>query len=245
MNSTIELMAAHRSIRKFTDEPVDSQVLTEIIRAAQCASTSNYVQAYTIINVTDKTVRKEMANLAGGQVWVAKAPVFLVFCADMNRLARACEAHGKQIASGYMEQFIVATVDAAIIAQNTMLAAESLGLGGVYIGGIRNDPQKMSDLLNLPEHVYPVFGMCLGRPAYDPPTKPRLPLEVILKQDRYDADAETPWLQKYDQTTRAYYQGRDSNLRDETWTSQMADYAGQKTRPHIQAFVQSKGFALK
>ena len=80
MNPTIELMASHRSIRKFVNEPVPKRILTKIIQAAQCASTSNYVQAYTIIKVNANAVRKELAQLAGGQVWVEHAPVFLVFC---------------------------------------------------------------------------------------------------------------------------------------------------------------------
>jgi nitroreductase len=69
------------------------------------------------------------------------------------------------------------------MAQNVAIAAESEGLGICYIGGVRNNPQQISELLSLPDHVYPVFGMCLGYPAHQPDVKPRLPVEAILKED--------------------------------------------------------------
>ncbi len=81
---------------------------------------------------------------------------------------------------GFIELMLIASVDAALVAQNVLVAAESLGLGGVYVGGIRNDPDKMSELLNLPDRVYPVFGLCLGWPDQDPDRKPRLPQSLVF-----------------------------------------------------------------
>jgi len=69
-----------------------------------------------------------------------------------------------------------------------MIAAESLGLGGVFIGGIRNDPQKVCELLAIPDQVYPVFGMYLGHPAAEPEQKPGLPVDVVLKEETYRED---------------------------------------------------------
>jgi nitroreductase len=86
MTPTIDLLKSHRSIRKFTDREVDDATLELIIAAAQCAATSHFVQAYTVIRVKDQEKREAIAQLAGPQVWVARAPVFLVFCADLNRL---------------------------------------------------------------------------------------------------------------------------------------------------------------
>jgi nitroreductase len=115
LNPTIELLTSHRSIRKFKDRPVDDELVRMVIETAQCAATSNHVQAYTVIRVIDKAVRREIAKLSGPQVWVAQAPVFLVFCADLNRLETACRMHAKEMANGFAEQFLVATVDTAII----------------------------------------------------------------------------------------------------------------------------------
>ena len=245
MNATIDLMKAHRSIRKFTDQEIDDQTLEEIIVAAQCAATSHFVQAYTVIRVRDRDKRKAIAQLAGSQVWVEQAPVFLMFCADFNRLETAGRLHGTTVEKGWAEQFVTATVDAALLAQNVLLAAESLGLGGVFIGGIRNDPQTVCDLLAIPDQAYPVFGMCLGWPAQDPPPKPRLPVEAVLFDDRYPETHDQNMLNEYDRVTNHYYLHRNTNLRDETWSRQMADFMGKVFRPHMKGFLEKKGFFLK
>lgn len=245
MNPVIELLQSHRSIRKFKPEPVAEEMIRSIVAAGQCASTSNFVQAYTIIRVKDPAVRKQIAELAGPQPWVEACPLFLVFCADLNRSELACRMNDREMVQGYTEQFIIATVDVALAAQNTMIAAESLGLGGVYIGGIRNNPQKICDLLRIPDHVYPVFGMCLGYPNDDPKRKPRLPLEAVLKTDRYTDGEDAARISAYDQVCREYYNKRDGSARDDTWTRQISEMMGKVQRPHMKGFVQGKGFDLK
>jgi len=245
MNTTLKLLKSHRSIRKFKDKSIDEDLLRDIVEAAQCAATSNFIQAYTIIRVKDKNKRHAIAELAGPQAWVEKAPVFLVFCADLNRLVTASKIRGKKSEVGYFEQFITSTVDTAIVAQNTLIAAESMGLGGVFIGGIRNDPQKVCDLLKIPDNAYPVFGMCLGYPDHDPPVKPRLPVEAVFRTDVYSIEGLEDLLHVYDITTSAYYMARDTNLKDETWSQQMADFMSKVIRPHMKAFIESKRFCSK
>jgi len=248
MTIVTDQLLGHRSIRKFADRAVDDDTLAALVQAAQCAPTSHHVQAYTIIQVKDRANRAAIAQLAGPQVWVDQAPVFLVFCADLTRLIRAAKALGEPSDTGWTEHFIVATVDTALVAQNLMTAAESMGLGGVFIGGIRNDPQQVATLLNIPDQAYPVFGMCLGWPGQDPGPKPRLPLSLVLRQDRFDdpmTDADEAALEAYDQTMVAYYQARDTNLKTTAWTRLMAKFVAQQTRPHMKAFLEQKGFSLK
>jgi FMN reductase (NADPH) len=249
MNETIDLLSSHRSIRKFTAQPVEDDLLHAIVRAAQCASTSHHVQAYTIVRVQDKKNRQQIANLAGPQPWVEQAPVFLVFCADLTRLEDACDRHGLAAQTKWAEQFVVATVDAALVAQNLMVAAESLGLGGVFIGGIRNDPETVCNLLNIPDTAYPVFGMCLGYPDQTPSLKPRLPLELVLKEDSFFGHGSekqgTDHLASYDQICKDYYLNRDSNLKDQTWSRQMASILSKVSRPHMKPFLEKRGFFLR
>ena len=102
------------------------------------------------------------------------------------------------------------------MAQNVAVAAESEGLGICYVGGIRNNPQVISELLHLPDHVYPVFGMCLGYPAHDPEVKPRLPVEAILKEDTYREDTEQ--VEAFDSTMQAYYQTRSTGNKTTDWS---------------------------
>ncbi len=245
MNQVIEVMKQHRSIRKFEEKPVEENLIRTILEAAQHASTSNFVQAYSVINVVDTSKRAQIAELAGPQPWIEQCPLFLVFCADLKRHDKACGMCGMEMVKGYTEQFIIATVDAALVAQNTMLAAESLGLGGVYIGGIRNDPEKVCHLLDIPDLVYPVFGMCLGYPAEDPQLKPRLPLDIVLKVDRYTDATEQVQLSSYDQVCCDYYNQRECANRDDNWTQQMSRLMCREMRPHMRAFLESKGFPMK
>ena len=243
MNPTIELLKSHRSIRKFTDQPVSRELLEELIRAGQGAATSSHVQAYTVIHVTRPENREKIAQLAGGQGYVASCGAFLMFCADMKRPTEAAERTGARVVRGMTEQLLVATVDTALMAQNVAVAAESAGLGICYIGGVRNNPQAISDLLGLPDHVYPVFGMCLGYPAHEPDVKPRLPVEAVLKEDTYSDDREL--VAAFDDTMHAYYQSRKGGNKQSTWSQNLTPLFDTKLRPHMREFLVKRGFEMK
>ncbi|MFT9496258.1 oxygen-insensitive NADPH nitroreductase [Anaerosolibacter sp.] len=245
MNDVIRLIKSHRSIRKFTEQGIDESLLKEIIECAQWASSSSFVQAYSIIGIKDQETKKLLARLCGEQSYIEACPVFLVFCADLNRLKMACTLHKTEMMGEYTESFIMATADAALAAQNAMIAAESLGLGGVYIGGIRNNPEEVSKMLKLPEFVYPVFGICLGYPAQDPGSKPRLPLEVIYKEEVYDTKNDLAAIEAYDEKISAYYVERTRGKRNDSWTQQMAQKMEAETRPHMKEFLKNRGFQMK
>jgi len=245
MNEVIRLLQSHRSVRKFTEQPVSQSIVDELIKCGQSAATSSFIQACTVIQVEDGAKRERLVELAGNQPYVASAARFLVFCADMNRLKIACDMHDAEILSGFTEQFITATVDCALFAQNVITAAQSLGIAGVYIGGIRNNIQAVTDLLELPRLVYPVFGMCLGYPAQNPEIKPRLPLSVILKQDCYDDSADATLIAEYDELVREYYKTRTGGNKDDSWSEQIAEMLVKEARPHMKAFLESRGFILK
>ena len=245
MNSTIELLQSHRSIRKFTDEAVDQSIVNELVRSGQAAATSSNVQAVTVIQVHNADKRVKLAELAGGQPYVASAGAFLVYCADINRPKYACERQGGEFAPGMTEHFIIATVDVALAAQNTVVAAESLGLGICYIGGLRNNPAKVSTLLELPDHVYPVFGLCIGHPDQDPQVKPRMPLDAVLMHDSYDDSVFDSQITAYDATVREYYKTRTGGTKDSSWSQEMKALVGKESRPHMNGFLQGQQFLLK
>ncbi len=246
MNDVLKLLASHSSVRNFLAQPVDDDLLKDLIQAGQYASTSNHIQAYTIIRIGDKDKRKQLAAFAGDQQHVVDCPVFLVFCADLNRLKKACQMNNATADTSSTETFILATIDTALVAQNIMIAAESNGLGGVYIGGIRNHPQEVCALLQIPQHVYPVFGMCLGYPEQVNATKPRLPLPLVLHEDCYgaDQDQEQAHLQEYDQLMFDYYSTRPNGVRHITWTEGVTVMLKQKQRPHMKKFIIGQGFDL-
>lgn len=241
----LALLRAHRSIRKFTDQPVSEQLFTDIMVAGQSAATSSFLQGATVIRVRKPESRERLAELAGNQPWVAGAAEFLVFCADLKRPGTYCEKYGKPFSGDYTEHFIIATVDAALMAQNVVVAAEASGLGICYIGGIRNNPRQVSDLLKLPKGVYPVFGLCLGYPDQNPEIKPRLPLEVIIKNETYSDDGDADRIARYDEHIREYYRTRTGGGHGICWSEQVAELLSEKARPHMREFLAEQGFTMK
>lgn len=245
MNEMLRLLMAHRSIRKFTTRAIEPELLAEIVSCGQAAATSSFLQGATLIQVNDKASRKALAVLAGNQRHVETCAEFLVFCADLRRAGNCCERHQKGFSGEYTEHFMIATIDTALFAQNVVIAAESLGLGICYIGGIRNNPREVSDLLRLPQGVYPVFGLCLGYPDQNPEVKPRLPLSVVLKQDVYDDSGDAETIASYDERVKEYYYARTGGGHGTPWSLQVATLLSEKSRPHMRAFLAEQGFTLK
>lgn len=245
MNSVIDLLKSHRSIRKFTNQAIAPELLEELFLAGQGAATSSFLQGATIIRVGNKATRKQIAALAGNQVYVETAAEFMVFCADLKRAGNYCKTYNKPFAGDYTEHFIIATVDVALMAQSLVAAAESVGLGICYIGGIRNNPHEITSLLQLPRGVYPVFGLCLGYPDQNPEIKPRLPLSVIVKQEVYDEAGDEEAITLYDATVREYYRKRTGGGHGISWSEQVAELLSEKSRPHMKAFLEAQGFTFK
>ncbi len=245
MNPVIDLLKSHRSIRKFTDQQVDDTVIQQLAEAGQGASSSNHVQAYTIIRVTDPQLREQIQPLAGNQPYITGAPEFWVFCADMKRTTDAIGRAGVEPQMGMMEQLIVATVDATLAAQNVAIAAESLELGICYIGGVRNNPQEISELLTLPTHVYPVFGMCIGYPDQAPDIKPRLPLALVLQENTYNDSNDQALVEQYNADMERYYHERTGGQKSSNWTEGLKPMFAGKLRPHMKDFLFKQGFQGK
>ncbi|MBC7750160.1 MAG: nitroreductase family protein, partial [Candidatus Saccharibacteria bacterium] len=181
---------------------VDEQTLTWAIAAAQSASTSSNLQAWSVIAVRDKARLARLAELAGNQRHVEQAPLLLVWLVDWSRLRRL--GHTLQIPTDgidYLESYTVGVADAALAAQNAALAFEAQGLGIVYIGGMRNNPEAVAKELALPSDTFAVFGMCVGYPdpAQYAEIKPRLAQSTILHQEQYITETESDAIRDYDQ----------------------------------------------
>lgn len=244
VNETLELLNRHTSVRQFQDKPVSDELLAAIIGAGQMASTSSNVQAYSVIAVTEPALKAQLSALSGNQAYIEQCPVFLVWCADLYRLREAAAPHlqGAPSYEDSTENLIVATVDVALAAQNAAVAAESLGLGIVYIGGVRNNIAGLSELLGLPELVYPVFGMCLGYPAAVNGVRPRLPLQAVLHHNSYDAEAALQQAGVYDGISREYMRERTGGQSEASWSEIMAKRQAQPSRMHMKEFLLGKGF---
>ncbi|RCX18115.1 FMN reductase (NADPH) [Fontibacillus phaseoli] len=247
MNDVIAQLKNHRSIRKYTAQPVTREQIEDIVGAAQMASSSSNVQAFSVIAVTDQARKDKLEELCGHQSYIGECPVFLVWCGDLSRLKSAAERHlpEQETYEDTTENFIVATVDAALAAQNAAVAAESLGLGIVYIGGIRNRSEEVAELLDLPELAYPVFGMCVGYPDQEPGHRPRLPQQAVLHWNEYDRERSENGVEQYDEVMVKYLRERTGGVKDTPWSVLMAEKLAQPARLHMREFLRRRGFELK
>lgn len=246
MNQVIERILDHRSIRSFLDKPLTEEQIRTIVECAQNAATSSYVQAYSIVGVSDPEKKAKLAELAGPQTYVEKAGHVLVFCADLHRIEIGGEMEGKDVSEllESTENFMVACIDAALAAQNAALAAESMDLGICYIGGIRNNIHEVGELLDLPHRVIPLFALIVGYPKNRSEKKPRLPLANVYHENSYQADKEVfvQQLTEYNEVISNYYDRRTNGKRKDTWTEQVSGMLGEKRRLFMKDYVEGKGF---
>ncbi len=240
MTPTIDLLLSHRSIRHFTGEPITKAQREAIINSARATSSSSFLQCSSIIRITDPALREQLVTLTGGQKHVAQAAEFWVFCADFNRHLQICP----EAELGLAEQLLLGVVDTALMAQNAFTAAESLGLSGVYIGGLRNNIESVTELLKLPKHVLPLFGLCLGWPADNPDLKPRIPAAMLVHENYYQP-LDRDVLEQYDEELAHYYMTRGSNTRRDTWSDHIRRTIIKENRPFILDFLHKQGWATR
>lgn len=236
--ATLPTIYRHRSIRKFTEEALTDEQREAIWEAGRAASSSSFMQSTQIIRVTDAEKRAALCEVAANQKYVRTAAEFWVFCIDYTKHKQAFP----EAQLGWTEGLILGAVDAGIMAQNCLLAAESMGLGGVYIGSLRNDVARAAEILALPPLTFPLFGMCIGYPAQDPMYRPRLPLETLVSENRYKA-LDAAKLAAYDEQLTAYYKER-SGL-DLNWSKAVTNNFSQPLRPQILPFLHQQGLAKR
>lgn len=203
----IDRFLAHRSVRRYREEDVPEDLVRGLIGAAQSAATSSNLQLWTVISVQESERREAIARLCADQDHVRQAPWFFAFLADHFRLQQAAAEVGEAAAGlDYVEYLVMALVDAALAAERMVCAAESLGLSICYIGALRNDPEGVRRLLDLPERTFGIFGLCLGWPAEGvrAEIKPRLSPEAVWHRETYRRDVP---IAEYDERMRAFYEG--------------------------------------
>ena len=244
MNETIKLLLNHMSIRKFKDKEIDNEIVDLIIKCGQMAPTSSHFQAYSIIEVKDKNKREFLYTISGRQRWINEAPLLLLFCADLNRGNKYFENINHDILSN-TESYTVGVIDTALVVQKAFIAAQSLGLGGVIVGGIRNDVEGLSKEFNLPNLVAPLCLLCLGYPDDNPGIKPRLPKEEIHKIDFYDDSKQDIYIDNYNETVRNYYIKRSDGEVQDTWTQRCGQYLMAKPRYNVGEFFRKISFLKK
>ena len=185
-NKTITNILSHRSHRAFKADRVSQSLLDTLFAAAFSAPSKSDLQQTCVIHIQDKTKQLRIADASPKTQWVADAPVFLVWCGDSRRIRKLADWRGHPFANDHLDSFMNAAVDAGICMQTFIVAAESFGLGCCPVSEIRDHVQLLSDELELPKHVFPVAGLCVGWPLDQPNISMRLPMTTTVKIDTYD-----------------------------------------------------------
>jgi FMN reductase [NAD(P)H] len=243
-----------RTHRRYADRPVPEPLLRLLLAAAFSASSKSDFQQASVVRVEDRLLRDRLAALVPDMPWIGNAPVFLVFCGDARRLERIGDIRGHTADNGQLEGFFNATVDAALVLQTFILAAETAELGCCPISVLRNHPDAVAAILRLPNKVFPVAGLCLGYPAAAGHISMRLPLDLTVHTDRYDDAHLVEAVVAYDRRRDARYSiPREQQRAPEVfgraafygWSE---DKARQATEPEglaFSAYLRSRGFSME
>src|SRR4051794_37272476 len=178
-------MLEHRSHRRYSDRPVTPEVLQLLFACAFSAPSKSDLQQADIVHIADTAKRTAIADLVADNPWVRTAPVFLIFCGNNRRTRQVAELRGKPFANDHLDAFMNSAVDAGIVLASFIHAAEAAGLGCCPISSVRNHSQKVSDLLELPEWVFPLAGLCVGYPAEPGMITSRLGLNITVHTGRF------------------------------------------------------------
>lgn len=247
MNKTIEIQKGHKTIREFKEKSISKEIMDELFEVAKSTATSNGMQTYSIIRITDKDLKEKISKVCN-QEYVARAPELLIFIVDQYRNSQIAIEKGLNFDdTNDLDKFFQGFTDASLAAQNMVVAAESLGLGANYLGSILNDPKEMCNLLELPKLTFPVVGIGIGYPNQDPQLKPRMNMDKRVFENKYNKFPNyLDELKDYDEVMQTYYDLRDANNRVDSFTDQVETKTRLtiKKRKEILNVVKDQGFDL-
>ena len=249
----IARLLAHRTHRRFTDQPIAEATITMLLAAALSAPSKSDLQQISVIRIKDTATRAKIAALIPSMPWIGTAPEFFVFCGDNRRIREVCRMRGLDYANDTMDAVLNAAIDAAIAMQTMVAAAEIAGLGACPISHVRDHVDTVAEILTIPDGVFPISGLCLGHPAQDGFISLRLPPEITVHTDRYDDSALEAEIDGYDRRRDARYSIPPEKYKrtedfgapafygwSEDKARQMAVNDGQTMR----AYLAAKGFAM-
>ena len=252
-NPELTGLAAHRSHRAFTSEPVPPALLRTLLASAFSAPAKSDLQQSCVVQVSAHSDQAHIASLIPSMPWIADAPVLLVFCGDNRRIRRICELRGTPFANDHLDSFLNAAVDTGLVMAGFIRAAQAAGLGCCPLSAVRNHAAAIAEMLALPNYVFPVAGMVAGYPARERRITPRLPLDAFVHVDRYDDSDFEEWVASYDARRHAALPLSPDRQRDPArfgradfygWSEDKARQVAVSERGDFGDFVRSRRFRL-
>lgn len=246
MKNIEDILMLRTSIRRYTREKLSEEQLDYIYRAISNTPTSYNGQQFSVISVTDQEKKEKLYEITG-QKQIKTSAVFMAFCADFHKIKVAAQAKGVDfpLFTETLDGVMVGMIDASLAMQNAAIAAYSLGLGCCFIGYARTaHPEKIAELLNLPDGVFVVCGLTIGYPAETPDLKPKQPLSLLIHENGYREDNMTEKLLKYDETISDYNRSRSGTTTDNDWIEHMLCYYREALKYDMEGYLRKQGFKL-
>ena len=170
-NQIIQTMLSRKSIRHYTPEMPTDEIIHSIVRAGQQAPFASQLGSLLLS-------RNQASNKF-------KAPLLFTLCVDAHKWELIMAQRNWQMAGDDLLLLLLGMQDAALMAENMVIAAESLGLGSCFLGDAPFRSKEIIQAYHLPNRVFPMVQLTMGYPAEDPPTRPRYPIDFVLFEDRY------------------------------------------------------------
>lgn len=242
MTPISQVQQNHKSIRSFTNKAIPEDILQDIVNSAHRAPTSSNLQALSIIKIQSSRTKEKLAELTGGQPWLANCHTFFAIAIDYHKTHIATmHANGEQLIHNTTEGIISGSLDSGIALANMMTCAQAHGLSVVPIGGVRNNITAISKLLHLPEKCAVLVGLCLGYSQKEGTLKPRLPQSVFLHNETYDQTQLQNAIKDYDTTLENFW--KNSNRKNGLkWSESLKENQTKFAKRHILEDLKSVGF---
>lgn len=252
----VEAMVSHKSVRTFLPDALPQGALETMVLAAQSASNSSGFNQWSLVAVTDPELKQKLSDTIARTVptdripWIEEAPVLLLWVADLSRSAEITKEQGSDpVVLEYLDSFLMASIDATLAAQNASLAAESMGLGIVFLGVMRNAAKEVAEIINLPHNSFVTFGMAVGRPDVSRTSsmRPRPAQPVVLHHNSYNHGRYREYLERYEQACLEFR--TTQGMKPKSWQGAVhegatsMDYMG--GRENLREMVTTQGFKLR
>ena len=249
----VQALLNRRVIRKYKTNPINEQTMALLLSAAQSAPTKSNLQQYSIVIIRDPEVRNAVSELVPSMPWVRNAPVIAIFLGDVRRIRRLAKIRGHTYQNNNADTFMNAAVDAALAMQCFITAADYLGLGTCPISYVRNRIDDLAEILDLPDGVFPISGLCVGYPDDAGYVSMRLPQKVVVHQDLYNDDDLEIDVKDYDDRnherfaltpTKQRHTDKYGVLEKCTWSENVARQLSLPERAGFADYLKRKGINL-
>ena len=253
IDDALGAILSRRTHRRYLPDPIEEPLLERLLSAGLSASAKSDLQQASVVVVDDEAKRAEIASWIPSMPWIAQAPRFLVFCGDHRRLRIAFSEREVEFPNDNVDMFMNAAVDAGLVMQTFILAAEAVGLGCCPISEVRTHIDALSDLLALPDWVFPISGLCVGYPAQTGYVSMRLPPSLTVHRDAYDNAQLAEKIADYDQRRDARFSLPPDRQRDVDrfgvadlygWSEDKVRQYATAHRTGFQSYLKDRGFAL-